>query len=416
MKKFLIVFFIIGIIFRLWIAALIPQPFVFDQAEYRYFALQMLNHGLFAWSARLYGYPLFLAAVYKFFGQDNFAALSVIQAILDSLTAVMVYLAAKKLFKNQKISVISFLLYLFNPFTSVYVILTLSETWAIFLTTLIIYFLVLMITEKKTRLVFILSLLLGYLPQVRPSFIFFSILLYFVLLGWSLKIEVTGRKISTAILCVFLFLLPFTYNILGNWVYFHQFSATTVDNLFVREFYISLYVPGRSPIHAKDPSVFPKEVRTIYGEYSSVPKNSRQRYAMTQKYLKPGLQKAANDPGAFVLSRLAKFWYVWEKHFLFYYTQSENAYTDFLTYWGNNLLLFFGLFGFIIWQRSVKEKYFWFKIFVVFTVLYISVVHSFSLAEERYSLPGYPLVFLFAGYGVYELANKFFRLCNSHSV
>lgn len=404
MRKYLIIFFILGIIFRLWSANLIPQPFVFDQTEYHNFALQILDKGLVAWQTRLYGYPLFLATVYKLFGVGNFGAVAVIQTIFDCFTAVLIYLIAKKIFKDHKIVFLSFILYLFNPFTSVFVVLTLSEVFGIFLMTLITYLLILTDSSDMSlwprRKLFLVAFLLGYLPQVRMTFLIYSVVVFF----WLVMRVMREIGVIRVIGMIILFLLPFTYNIAGNWVYFKQFSPTTVDNLFVREFYISLYVPGRSPFHAKSSDVFPPEVQKIYNEYSPVPQNSDERKAMAQKYLNLGLVKVADEPIEFISSRLAKFWYVWEKHFLFYYTQPENKPLDFATYWGNNLLLAVAFAGFILWRREKKEAgNKWFGWLFVFTVLYISVVHSMSLAEERYSLPGYPLTFLFAGYGIYVL-------------
>lgn len=427
------VLFSLGVVYRLWIGGLVVQPFVFDQTEYHFYALQMLHKGLVSWQPRLYGYPLFLSLIYKLFGEGNLLAVFVAQSIVDTLTGLIIYLIAKKIFKNQKIAIISFILYLFNPFTSVYTILTLSEVWGVFLMVVIGYLLILLIENLRSPaakvlvpppqgsllatpgvslsrgvsryvVLLLIGLLLGYLPQVRPAFLFYSLLLLGIISIWFYKNCKFKRGILIAVL---LFILPFIYNIVGNWVYFKQFAPTTVDNLLVREFYISLYVSGRSPFHAATSDVFPPEVQKVYNEYTVLPQNEKERKAMAVKYLNLGLVKVANDPKEFVLSRLAKFWYVWEKHFIFYYNQPANPLVDFLTYWGNNLLIFLAVFGFYFWfRKEAKERMHWFGHFTIFTVFYISLIHSFSLAEERYSLPGYPLIFLFAGYGVWTILKR----------
>lgn len=435
MKKYLLVFFVLGIIFRFWIANLVLQPFVFDQTEYHNYALQMLDKGLVSWQSRLYGYPLFLAVIYKIFGIGNFFAVAVIQSIVDCLTAVLIYSIAAKIFKSKKTAWVSYLLYLFNPFTSVFAVLTLSEVWGVFLMAAIIYLLIYFfhrgdasggppiraatntwsehevgVTRGRTPWFLFLALLLGYLPQVRPSLLFYSLTLLGIIVIWIYK---SYWKIPpfTALLFILLFFLPFTYNVMGNWVYFRQFSPTTVDNLFVREFYISLYVSGRSPFHAATSDVFPPEVQKVYNEYTVLPQNAAERKAMAQKYLNLGMLKVAENPLDFIFSRIKKFWYVWEKHFIFYYNQPESRLVDSLTYLGNNMLIFVALYGFYNWfRKEAKEKMRWFGYFTIFTVLYISAVHSFSLTEERYSFPGYPLIFLFAGYVVYKLAVKIFLL------
>lgn len=364
-------------------------------------------------------------------------AVSVVQSIIDSLTGVLIFKIAGKIFHSQKIAWVSYLLYIFNPFTSVFVTLILSEVWGIFLMTVILYLLILLIENlwgpathvsqtplqnrstswgsrpvklclgplvRVTPLFVLVALLFGYLPQVRPAFLFYCIAVFIFL---TIKIVKDKKDIKTLIIATLLFILPFIYNVAGNWTYFKQFSLTTVDNLLVREFYISLYVPERSPFHAKDPDVFPPEVQKIYNEYTPVPFNEYGRKLMAQKYLNLGLKKVMENPAEFIFSRVRKLWYVWEKHFLFYYEQPENKPVDFTTYWGNNLLIFLGLTGFISWFRKNRKSHLiWFGWLVIFTIGYISLVHSLSLAEERYSLPGYPFIFLFAGYGMWNLVRR----------
>src|SRR3989338_6366502 len=134
---------------------------------------------------------------------------------------------------------------------------------------------------------------------------------------------------------IILFILPFTYNLAGNYIYFQSHSPMIADNLFVREFYISLFVKGRSPFHALRQDVFPVEVQNLYNEYSDDPKNLQERREMAQKYLKEGILEVKKVPGGFIFSRFAKFFYVWEKHFIYYYYQPANKFLDPIIYWSN---------------------------------------------------------------------------------
>ena len=158
MKKehyLLIIGCIIAIVFRFWFITLSPQPFIFDQYEYYKFALQILNRGLFADSARLYGYPLFQAILYKIFTPYSIQPVIVFQVILDSLTALAIYYWTKLLFRQTNIPWIAFFFYIFNPYTSAYVGVILSEVVGIFFTTLLLYFFTLFWLKKKL-LVFLL--------------------------------------------------------------------------------------------------------------------------------------------------------------------------------------------------------------------------------------------------------------------
>ncbi|MBI3380337.1 glycosyltransferase family 39 protein [Candidatus Gottesmanbacteria bacterium] len=404
MSKYLIIFFVLGIIFRLWFTNLVPQPFVFDQTEYQYFAQQMLQKGLFAWSARLYGYPLFLAIIYKLFGLGNFTSVAAVQAILDSTTGILIYLIGRKIFKNKIIAIICCLVYLFNPFTASFISLLLSEILTIFLMSLIAYLFVLFLEKKKTWIFLTLVILLGFIPQVRPSFLFYSIILASFLIYTVTRTKMFAWKLNKSLIFTLFYLIPFIYNVFGNWIYFRQVSPTTVDNLFVRELYISLYLPGRFSIHPKSTDVYPKEVQNLYNEYSSQDQNNSRRAEVTKKYLNLSLQKIVSDPAGFILSRLKKTWYVWEKHFIFLYDQPENSLIDFLTYWGNNLFLLMATLGFICWRKAKSfAKYSLWGWFTLFTIFYISLIHAFSATDERYSLPGYSLIFLFAVYGIWHI-------------
>jgi len=416
-KKFnsnilLLAFSLLGIIFRLWLVSLVPQPFGYDQSEYTSFAWIMMHQGLNAWQTRLYGYPLILALIYTFSGFGNWVAVRIFQSLLDVAAGLLIFLLAKKIFKKETVAWTAYLLYLFNPYTSAYVGVFLSEVTAVFLVALIFYLTSVYLERKHTLSLILLVPVLGFLPQVRPVFIFYTTAMTGILI-LLMKKRRRIKQIFIAFILLILYLTPFAYNIVGNLQVFKQFSLTTVDNLFVREFYISLYVSGRSPFHAKTPDVFPKEVQQIYNEFSPVPKNKEERQAVAKKYLNLGISKIKGDPWEFIVSRIKKFWYVWEKHFLFYYVEPESKIRDFLVYWGNVVLLGLAFTGSVSWVSLVIRNHNaygrWFAAFTISFFAYISLANSISLAEERYSLPAYPLVFLFAAGGISFIRTVLFQ-------
>jgi hypothetical protein len=386
---------IVAIVFRFWLINISPQPFAFDQYEYYKFALQILDRGIFADSARLYGYPLLLAIIYKVFGLGNIQAVFVFQAMVDGLTALLIYEWAKLLFRQKSIPWIAFVLYIFNPYTSAYVGVVLSEVTGIFFTALFMYLFTLFWLKKKLVVFLLFSFVAGFLPQIRPAFLYFSGGLFVIGLCsyWKKRGVIIG---------ILLFILPFLYVLWGNVVYFKEWKATNVDHIVERELFISVMVPNQAPYHMKSGyDVYPKEVMKLYQEYSVLPQSKQERAEMGNKYLTQATEIIKNDPWLFIRERLGKMFFVWEKHFLFYYQEIPNRPRDILVYWGNILLLVFGAMGLIKWsiERYKKNR----KKMVLpgvyaFLIVYISVIHSVSLAEERYSLPGYPLLFLFAAY------------------
>lgn len=414
MKNFKLVtffIFITGILFRLWFVKLSPQPFDGDQVVYHNFALGILKKGLYTESIRLYGYPLVLSILYRLFGQYRLV-ITIFQAILDTTTALLIFLIARKLFLKSIIpAFLATVLYLFNPFTSAFVDVLLSEILTIFLVTLFFFFFLLFLEKKTSLFLFTLVVILAFLPQVRPSLLFFSLALFSFLIILLTKISLEKRRLSlTIILLIILYLLPFSYNLVGNLIYFNQLSPMTVDNIFIREFYLSLYIDRfASPPASMDD--YPAEGKKIYADYW-LPRNKVQRAAVAKKYFNLAIEEVRKNPFKFVYQRIAKFWYVWEKHYLFPYKALTSKLVGFWVYWINVVLLFLALIGlrkFIKQAKSLKGRKI-FKLFaylVTFLFIYTSVLHSFSTAEERYSLPAYPFVFLFASYAIYWTINRF---------
>ncbi|MFC1647351.1 hypothetical protein ACFL1A_03645, partial [Patescibacteria group bacterium] len=167
-----------GLAFRIILNRLVPQPVLYDQFQYAGYAYGMLGNGLFADPVRLYGYPLLILPIIKFFGITTQWPWLILQSILDLFTALMVYKISKMIFtKSSKVSLLSFIIYLLNPFTSAYAGSLLTEIAAIFFVTLSLYFLIKYQFTKKVTLLLFATLALGYLPQVRPSFIYMSYVL-----------------------------------------------------------------------------------------------------------------------------------------------------------------------------------------------------------------------------------------------
>lgn len=381
----------IGIVFRLFIIIWYPQPFAFDQTEYDRFAMHILHNGVYAQSARLYGYPLIVAIIYALFGVQNFQAVYLFQGVLDGVIAIILYHWAKVLFKQKYIPWMAFVLYIFNPYTSAYAGVLLSEVTGIFFTALLLYLFTLFWLKKKYWVFLVFCFIAGFLPQIRPAFLYFSSGLFMLCLYrcW---------KKSWTIIGILLFILPFLYVLWGNIRYFGEWKLTNVDRIFPRELYISIIVPNRLSDDVRlGRTAFPNEVTQLYEKYSTVPKNQQERTAMGHVYFVRSINRIYQNPWLFIRERLNKIFFVWEKHFLLYYKGNPSVFQTMLIYWGNILLLLFGCSGLILW--AVKQKTLLAGVYVSF-IAYISLIHSISLAEERYSLPGYPLLILFGAYAL----------------
>ncbi len=423
----LIGLFCIGVLFRLWIAALVPQPFVYDQEEYYGYALGIIKHGLHADLYRLYGYPLIITPLIYFFGVKSAVPWTLFHAILDTATAVLVYWIARYLssprtprkdsgqargssvqkdwIPGPSISAgrqardddstaawIAFLLYLFNPFTAGYVGVLLSEVVTVFLVTLVSALLIRFVEKQSSRMLFVLALLLGFLPQVRPVFI----LLSFATVCLLVRTKPYRVKMATIIL----FSIPFWYTIAGNAVYYKQLSILGVEPTVVRELYASLFIGRGMPFTDTKWGDWPVEAQKAWGAFTA-PKDAAGRRDVADRHLRMATEIIRRDPFRFIQSRIAKMGYVWEKHFLYPYVMGKpSALTKALTYWGNLALLAAAAIGMVLaWKRNrrvvlVASSFF----------LYISLAHIFSTSEERFSLPAYPWLMIFAAYSLWTIA------------
>ncbi len=409
MKRLIVILLIaLGFVFRIWVVGAFPQPFIFDQWEYHAAATIILSNSnhLYAPSYRMSGYPLVLAVIYSIFGMENANAWIAFQILLDVTTAFIVFLIARLIFSKKKISYFVLFLYVLNPYTSGYVGVRLTEIVTVFILTCIIY-LFLSYRKTKSPIIFLpIGLLCGILPQMRPGYIYLSLVMLFWVMWDFLKSKWEINTKSWAVfIYICLFVSSFVYEVKANIVTHGQASVMTTDNLFVREFYISLFIekPDTNTLQ-------PPEVRNIYTEYS-LGNDLEVRNARADKYLKLAIEKVKSDPQEFLLSRIRKLWYVWEKYWIFPYANPSGNMYKILVYWMNNILLMSSLTGFLYWMKTEihkdktgLKKTCWYL--MIFLVLYTSVLHAFTITSGRFSIPLYPEIILFAGYFYFQIFAK----------
>lgn len=413
MKNILLLsLFVIGVIYRLGFVHLFPQPFVFDQWDYDDMAKDMIAQKEYQTISpyhafRTAGYPFILAATYYFFGKDNQLAWMSLQAILDTLVAIFIFLIARKVFTHQTPAWIALFIYLFNPFTSAYVGLRLTEITSIFLMVLVFLLTFIFFKTKNLTIIVLSGFILGFLPQVRPSFTFYCVA-FLIFLLYKIKKFFWNNKLIylvVSLLFLILFSIPFAYNVWRNLTYFHRFSISTVDNVFIKEFYISL-------LKEKEygSSISPEE-NLLHQEYSI----TENKGEMDKKYWHLAVVKIKQNPQNFLITRLRKMWYIWEKHHIFVYYNTENPFSVFIVYWSNIGLLVAAVLGYFSLIReniNLKKKYKWFTFFTGFLFVYFSIIHTLTHASERFSIPAYPFVFLFASYGIWKIIRHISKWLN----
>jgi 4-amino-4-deoxy-L-arabinose transferase-like glycosyltransferase len=126
--------------FRLFVALRLPNDDPDDGRVYSRIAINLLQQHVYSHEnqapyvpsiIRLPGYPLFLAAIYKIFGHGNNTAVRVVQAVVDTLTCVLIALVAFEWSvddeRRHRAAIIAFALAAICPFTAIYVATVLTE-------------------------------------------------------------------------------------------------------------------------------------------------------------------------------------------------------------------------------------------------------------------------------------------------
>ena len=408
----LIFLFVLGLVFRFLLIKTFPQPMAGDQGQYQEYTDSINSYGIYAHTFRLYGYPIFIFFIEKILGKGTFFGLhtwQAVQAFMDTLTAFLAFGSASLLFNKFKISAVSLLLYLFNPFTAAYAGLMLPEVLAAFLFGLFIYLCLVFILRKRQVLSIIpIGLILGYIPQVKPVFFYFSFSIFILFVIYIYK-GFLINKLQFLLLLTLSFCIPFIYTVWGNYRWYNEISLTDVDKLSIENFYISLFIK-KTPTIPLSFWEYPKEVQWAYAEYS-YKKDTHEKRKKTQKlFIGAAIDEIKKDPLKFIKWRIAKMWYVWEKHSIFPYSTPGNKLTTAVIYWGNLLLLYCFVLGFVNWAKwelgKNKNLGLMLIFFSIYPVFYTTLVNAFTTTEERYSISVYPLIILFAGYGLLKIGKK----------
>ena len=405
--------FAVGFVFRLWFVHTYPQELVFDQEQYRQLAIDLINFPGWAHTFRTYGYSLIIAILYKIFGIGDTVSWQVLQCLMDAASGVILFFIVNTFIKKKLTSWLAYIFYEVNLFTISFVGLLLTEVSTIFFTLLVFFLLLLFLEKKKIRYLLLLGISLGWLPQIRTPFYYFSLFIFIVIIFLIIKWINIGKVKKALIIMMFslMFSIPFYYNFYGNYVWHKEISPLIVDDQFTENLYMSLYMERIMPI--PEYSLIPPQVQTVYGEYS-VQKSKAGRQSMANKYRRLAIEKIKEDPEKFVKTRFLKMWYVWEKHFLFQYKAvPESMAGRFAVYWINIVLLISALGGYImVLKKTVlsaeTENKIYLGLITIFA-LYITLLSSFTPSEERYSLPFYPFLFMFSAYFINILLIKFFK-------
>jgi 4-amino-4-deoxy-L-arabinose transferase-like glycosyltransferase len=164
--------------------------FLADSYDYSLLGVNIAQHGYYTPNGggpglmRAPGYPLYLAAVYKFFGVKPAIALF-LQIVLSGLIPIFLYMNAELLF-SKRVARIAAVLSIIEPVSIIYANILLSETLFVIFLLLSTYFFIKSMKHKNTSALVMSALTAGIAAYFRPVILYLPFAYAFIYITVSL--------------------------------------------------------------------------------------------------------------------------------------------------------------------------------------------------------------------------------------
>lgn len=393
----MIAIFLASVVLRLWFISLAPQPFGYDQQEYETYATRIFNHPWMAasHSYRSYPYPLMLAMFYKVVGFGNHPAVFFLQAVLDSLVGLMIYVILRHGLKNKPAAWIGLFLYALNPFTSGYVGVVLAEVLTGFFITGTIVLGLLFVKKATPVYGALFGFFAGMAAETRNAAFLWTV----VPIGLAF-LYVPFAKYKTAFFALFMGLfLTVAYPLWVNWRDYHEINMTTVDDFYAKEFFQGALIKELPPFTYSYPIESVHMWNEYYTEYNPG-RTASGRREMAKKYYGLAWDILSRDPVDYLKTRIYKMWHVWQKENIFFYREPGFENHRMVIYYGNAILLLLAALGLIFWRQPRRGGASFVRWSIIGTILYGTLAFSLTHAEYRLTIPFYPIIITAAAVGI----------------
>lgn len=355
------------------------------------------------------GYAVFVGIFYKLFGYSNPGIIKIIQIVIETITALLLFLSSRKLF-NFQVALIVLILYVLNPLTSSFVPYLLPEIFTLFLVTIIMVLLINKNYEKKKLLWFTSGILYGILFIDRMQYFYMVIIL---ILLTALIIKGFRKKMLFLVIALSGFIIICSYQMYS---YYGKYKI------------ITLYPPNsQGPIllyknlvnNVKYPELFslqglewfddPNFLAVDEEYFQAVASNTVPQ--MRNKYKKLLLVKIKSEWTTYIKNTTRNMFWVWDKYHLFTFFDPLYPGDKWILRIYNILLILLFIIGLIIYIMHNRK---WYKkplvIFTIIFFIYMSTVIPQVSTESRHSLSFYPLIFFWGGYGLVYIYNRLKRI------
>jgi len=390
-KKIFIIF-IIGLILRLSYVVFVPQIDIKigDSDSYSTIGRNIVTHGKYTtddimpdiyWAP---GYPFFISFIYKLFGINNMG-IRIVQAVLSSLVIIFIYFICARVF-NKRIGMLSSLIVSIYPGFIGYSGLLLPQILALFLLTLFILLIVKF--DLKIYIDFILGLIAGYLCLVRSEFVLFMPILFLIIAKNSKKLK--HLIIIFIIMCSMISIWSMrNYKVFGKFVLISVHYGDTL--------WISTWKEEWLEWQEKEPFI-------------SLTKGLDQIDSSAALF-KAGINNIKEYPFVYLkmcTKRFYRFWLTGHSNVFYFMMDSLKNYIikkEYLIALLKIIMLFFntsiiilGFFGIKSAYKNIKNNNLLY--YLLTPIIFFIILHFFTFATPRYSVPIMPFVIVFASYAI----------------
>ncbi|HUT04196.1 MAG TPA: glycosyltransferase family 39 protein [bacterium] len=350
-------------------------------------------------------YPLFLALVYRIFG-ERYRAVFLLQCFFDVVTMFAVFALSRRLFGSVSVGLLATgLTAAYLPFFQQNIVL-MAENLSMMLTTLSLWAMAEAIATPKIRLFVLSGLLLGAAALTRPeSFALalpLSIVLFFILRAEKIGMRRAALMPVLMLLAVCTLLSPW---VIRNALVFHRFlPGTTLVGTNMME---GLYIPSQRNVAGLGTSI-PPDIDSKVDGLPEVQANDI--------LLREAFKFLWRNPWSWLSNAPQKIVNLWlnaanweERYFLYYPTTNRNHYIQYSFLIPNVVLLIFSAIAVFCYRGR------WLLLAspILLTLAFFTFTETFTVSVGRHSMKMMPSLIVLASFGLHRTFIKSFRLLSS---
>lgn len=321
-------------------------------------------------------YPLFLAGIYKIWGH-NLVVVRIIQAVIDTITCLLIYLLAIRVFARRKLARLALLISVFYPSLVASTTFILTETLYTSLLTASVLCMVLSLSKESWFGYIFAGILLGIATLCRPTTLLFPFFLIF-----GLTLTKSGKKVIGGMIICLMMVMTIAPWTVRNYIVFGRFLPVAIGaggNLW-----LGSYIPWDADYRYQDLT----DKKKIEKGLSALDADD--------KLKEEAIKNIKEHPFVYMRLCFKKIWRFW---FLIP-GRKELLKNKMLLRVTIHLIYLTVLFFFILGVWFLRKQKDVSVLPILFMILYFTLIHSLLFAIPRYRIPITPLVIVFAAAGV----------------